>query len=113
MAVIPRPDTLEEMVYQLWYAVLGSNGDGLASRVRTIREEIEEIKGVMPTLWTREDHECAERAYQVKDAEKEKERQAKSDRRKMSKREALGLAIAGISAVAAIGAVIVAIIAIG
>ena len=111
MSVIPRPATLEDMVYQLWFAVIGSNGDGLASQVRATREEVEEIKGILPTLWTREDHECAEREYQAKDAEKEKERRENIDRRKMSAREKAMLVATFLGSFAGLGGVIVAIIA--
>lgn len=32
-----RPRTQREMIYQLWFAVLGTNGDGLLAQVREIK----------------------------------------------------------------------------
>lgn len=33
-----RPESSEEMLFQLWFAVVGSNGEGLCSRVKNIEE---------------------------------------------------------------------------
>ena len=44
MSASPKPNTNEEMLEQLWYAVIGSNGDGIASRLRRVEEAQHEIK---------------------------------------------------------------------
>lgn len=76
MSALPKPDTQEEMLYQLWYAIIGSNGDGLASIVKGNSTDIAEIKAVIPSLWTKEEH-CAA----------ETEDDTKRERRKFSGRE--------------------------
>ena len=49
--MIERPDE-KEMLYQLWYAVIGSNGGGIASQVRESRKDIEELKErVSAAIW--------------------------------------------------------------
>jgi hypothetical protein len=99
------------MVYQLWFAVIGSNGDGLASQMRDTRERVGHIEDELPKLWSREDHEKAEAAYQAKDAKKAEDAAACKDRRKMSRREVIMLALTGIGSLGAIGSVFVAIAA--
>jgi len=91
---------MEEMVYQLWYAVIGSNGDGLASQVRDTKERVEVIEKTLPTLLSREDHECAD-----------EEKRERVERRKMSTREKAMLVATFLGSFAAIAAVIVAIVA--
>lgn len=55
MSGLKRPETQKEMLYQVWFAVIGSNGDGIASITRKNREDIEEIKESTNTfLRTRE-----------------------------------------------------------
>ena len=43
-----KPATQREMLYQLWFAVIGSNGDGLASQVRDINTWIKKRPPVCP-----------------------------------------------------------------
>ena len=93
-----RPDTTDEMVYQLWYAVIGSNGDGIASQVREVRGRVENIEGIIPSLMTRDS--CREI---------EREGEDKKERRKISTREKAMLAATFLGSVAAVGAVIVAV----
>ena len=93
-----RPDTTDEMVYQLWYAVIGSNGDGIASQMREVRGRVESIEGIIPSLMTRDSCKAIER-----------EGVEKQERRKISTREKAMLAATFIGSVAAVGAVIVAV----
>ena len=51
-----KPDTLEGMVYEIWYAVWGANGDGVASIAKDNREDIKEIRDALPELLTRAEH---------------------------------------------------------
>lgn len=39
-----QPKTQREMIQQLWFVVLGSNGDGLAAQVKAMRTDIAELK---------------------------------------------------------------------
>ena len=93
-----RPDTTDEMVYQLWYAVIGSNGDGIASQMREVRGRVESIEGIIPNLMTRESCKAIER-----------EGEDKKERRKISTREKAMLAATLLGSIAAVGAVIVAV----
>jgi len=104
MAVIPKPATQREMIDQIWFVLIGSNGDGVVTKVRAISKDIDDIKSKLPTLLPREEHDEEEE-------KKDRGRRENSDRRKMSRREVISLTIAGISTLAAIGAVIVAILA--
>lgn len=40
MSAVPRPETTDEMIHQLWFAVIGSNGDGIASRMRRVEDKV-------------------------------------------------------------------------
>jgi len=55
--MIERPESEEEMMKQLWYAVVGSNGDGIAMVTRRNSQDIQEIKEAIPKLQTK--HNCA------------------------------------------------------
>jgi hypothetical protein len=41
MSTPPKPDSIEETVYQLWWVVIGMNGDGLKSKVERALEILE------------------------------------------------------------------------
>ena len=57
MSTVPRPETAEQMIEQLWYAVIGSNGDGIAATVRRHSRDIEHIKDAIPQLLTKVEHD--------------------------------------------------------
>lgn len=98
MSLPVRPETTDEMVYQLWYAVIGSNGDGLASQIRDARKRIEGIENALPGLLTSEEHEKIET-----------EKVEKIERRKLTAREKAMLAATFLGSVAAAASVIVAL----
>lgn len=52
---IKTPDTQRQMLYEIWYGLKGSNGEGLFERVRRIEESL-------PSLLTKDEHEEFERA---------------------------------------------------
>jgi hypothetical protein len=43
-----KPRTQREMIYQVWYAVLGTDGDGLVGQVREIKAWINKHPQVCP-----------------------------------------------------------------
>lgn len=56
MSIIERPDSTDGMVSQLWFAIIGSNGDGMASRLRRVEDTIAELqKADMLYVATRKD----------------------------------------------------------
>lgn len=101
MATIQRPETQEDMLYQLWFAVIGSNGDGIASRVRDLDDRVGRMEATMPLLWTREDHECAEREYAARDKAKDDARREHIERRKLSRRDWIVISISAIGVIIA------------
>ena len=57
MSTIPRPESTDKMIEQLWFAVIGSNGDGIASTVRRHSHELQSIADSLPLMMTRIEHE--------------------------------------------------------
>ena len=47
-----QPKTQREMMNQLWFAVIGSNGEGIAATVRRNEEAIGKIQRQIPTFQT-------------------------------------------------------------
>ena len=64
VSTIPKPSTQKEMVDQLWFAIIGSNGDGLATKIKDTHNEVKDLKAIIPSLMT-----CEE--YAAREAEKE------------------------------------------
>jgi hypothetical protein len=110
---IPKSD--HDLLISLWTFLVGVNGGGLIAKFDAFTEKtdgrLDTIEKKMPSLWTCEDHERAEKEYQAKDAEKEKSRQDVRERRKMSKREIWMLIATFIGSLAGLGGVIVAVLA--
>lgn len=50
MSAIEKPENAEAMLYQLWFAVIGSNGNGLISKV-------DRIERALPLMMTKEQHD--------------------------------------------------------
>lgn len=44
MSAIPKPVSTDEMIHQLWFAVIGSNGDGIASRMRRVEQKVDKLE---------------------------------------------------------------------
>jgi hypothetical protein len=78
LSIIPRPATQKEMIDQLWFAIVGSNGDGIATKVRDTHDRVKTIETILPTLVTCEDLEKREAE---KKAESEKLAKAHERRR--------------------------------
>lgn len=67
MAPVEKPATTKEQVDQMWYALIGMNGNGLISKVNRLSEQVEIINSTVPQLVTRDE------LYQ-RDAEKRQHR---------------------------------------
>ncbi len=52
-----KPDSEEEMINQLWYAVIGSNGEGIAKRVVAIDNRLLKVEEKLPDFLTYDEHE--------------------------------------------------------
>ncbi len=52
-----KPDSEEEMINQLWYAVIGSNGEGIAKRVVAIDNRLLKVEAKLPDFITYDEHE--------------------------------------------------------
>ena len=57
MSTVQKPATQREMVEQLWYAIIGTNGEGIAARTKRSEDHIVEIRETLPKLVLRT--ECA------------------------------------------------------
>ena len=81
------PHTDHDLLVRIWTILEGTNGSGLITRFACVEKDVGEIKAVIPTLWTKEQH--------ITTAVALKEQQAKiKDRRKISSREwVLGIAV--------------------
>ena len=90
-----KPKTPEEMIDEMWYAIKGANGHGIAQITKQNADEIEEIKLRLESVWTRDDQ---------KEFEERLERHS-------HRRTDVFLAVA--STVAAIAAVVAAVAGIG
>ena len=76
---IPKPSTQKEMVDQLWFAIIGSNGEGLATKIKDTHQKVKDLEALIPSLMT-----CEE--YAAREAEKEakaKELAKAHERRKL------------------------------
>lgn len=52
-----KPDSEVEMINQLWYAVIGSNGEGIAKRVSSIDNRLLKVESKLPDFLTYDEHE--------------------------------------------------------
>lgn len=52
-----KPDSEVEMINQLWYAVIGSNGEGIAKRVAAIDNRLIKVESTLPDFLTYDEHE--------------------------------------------------------
>lgn len=95
MSTIPRPDTTDEMVLQLWFAIIGSNGDGLATKIKTTAEKVERIEEVIPTLMTRAEHD-----------KKDADAKSKIERRKLRPMDKFNIAMGVVMAIFALAQVV-------
>lgn len=79
VSLIPKPPTQKEMVDQLWFAIIGSNGDGLATQIKDTHSRVKKLENIIPDLMTCDEYDKREAE---KKKEENKERQSK-ERRKL------------------------------
>lgn len=76
---VQKPDSMQEMVDQVWYAMIGMNGDGLISRVIKLDDRLDRIEVLLPQLVTKErcvaNHE--EHHDRIKEQHKQKDEHLK------------------------------------
>lgn len=104
-----KPKTQRAMVEQLWFVVIGSNGDGLVALIKQAlaqmtdhAKRIGKIEDLLPALWTKEQHEKMHDEYCKEDEEKQKQAEEHGERRKMSRREFVNYIVTGILSLAAV-----------
>ena len=56
-----------DMLQQLWYVIIGTNGEGMAARMARLEERVDKMA---KNVWTRTDHEIFERLHDSRDAER-------------------------------------------
>jgi hypothetical protein len=104
-----KPKTQKGMIDQLWFVVIGSNGDGLVvllkealKKLTEHHDRLEDIEAAIPALWTKEQHEKMHAQFVQQEKErKEKERKetkGAEERRKVGARDwiMIGIVAAGI-----------------
>lgn len=104
-----KPKTQRGMIDQLWFVVIGSNGDGIVellkralARLEDHHEQIGKIQDIIPMLWTKEQHEKMHEQFVAQEkARKEKEQKEhkqSDERRKVSMRDwiMIGIVAAGV-----------------
>jgi len=103
--VPPVPKTTKDAVIAIWYKIF----NGLSAAVEETRclakdtaGRVQTIEGVLPTLWTREQHEKMHAEYIAECEAKAKEKQEHGERRKMSRRDVIMLLLVGIGTLAGI-----------
>ncbi len=52
----PKPATQKEMLEQIWWAVWGANGDGIASMSKANNEAIRDIQSHLSSVMTHDEH---------------------------------------------------------
>jgi hypothetical protein len=52
-----KPHSTDEMINQLWYAIIGANSEGIAERVKAIDERLHKVEQHLPNLITYDEHE--------------------------------------------------------
>ena len=104
-----KPKTQRAMVEQLWFVVIGSNGDGLVMLIKQAlaqmvdhAKRIGKIEDLLPALWTKEQHEEMHAAYVADQAEQKEKGRESGERRKMSRRELVNYIVTGVLSLAAI-----------
>lgn len=96
MPDVPQmPRTMKETVTAIWYTL----HNGMSAQIRETHEmakdtkgRVERIEKVIPSLWSREQHEGMHSQYVAEQAAKEQQAEEKRDRRGMSLRDWLMLA---------------------
>lgn len=81
MGNVRKPATQREMTEQLWFAVVGSNGEGIASLVRRNAEAIEKLERHIPSLVTRAEIEAEKERRADADAAWQRFRQERRQKR--------------------------------
>ena len=69
-----KPENEFEMIHQLWFAVVGSNGDGIATLVKKNSKQIEHILEILPTLQTKDECIYVQRRREETDTDFEQAR---------------------------------------
>lgn len=87
MSAPPKPATQKEMLDQVWWILVGSNGDGVVSQVKAIRVETTKLTQVVPGLATKVELDAAIDAHEQRDIERRKQAIKEAQSRSMTVRE--------------------------
>ena len=104
-----KPKTQRAMLEQLWFVVIGSNGEGVVALLKQALAQmidhatrLGKIEDLLPALWTREQHEKMHAQYCKEEEEQAKQAEEHGERRKMSRRELVNYIVTGVLSAAAI-----------
>ena len=104
-----KPKTQRAMVEQLWFVVIGSNGDGLVVLIKQALAQMTDhakrlgkVEDLLPDLWTKEQHEKMHAEYCKEDEERAAQEKDHGERRKVNRRELVNYIVTGALSLAAI-----------
>jgi len=92
-----KPKTQREIIDQLWYAVIGSNGEGISQTVRRLERDVSQLKTDVATRG-----EVKEEVQGCLDADAAQDAR-NGERRRMWAMWAPPLIVAAVSAIASVG----------
>lgn len=98
--MMEKPKTQRGMVEQLWFVVIGSNGEGVVELIKQALAQMVDhatrlgkIENLLPALWTKEQHEKMHEAYVAEEEAKKEKADEKKDRRGITTRDWIMIAI--------------------
>jgi hypothetical protein len=65
------PNTDHDLLVRIWTILEGTNGSGLITRFSCLEADLIEVKKLLPSLWTREQHDMS-----IKELKNKKERRS-------------------------------------
>lgn len=104
-----RPETQREMIYQLWYAIHGSNGDSIWEMQRRTQDELRAIGGKLDEFLQNRAATCPT-AHMIKEREADRRRIIGEGVARYYKRFAAVVSV--VSVLITAGALVVAIISV-
>jgi len=60
------PSTDHDLLVRIWTILEGTNGSGLITRFACVEKDVGEIKSLIPSLWTKDQHTQSLNQYETK-----------------------------------------------
>ena len=62
------PSTDHDLLVRIWTILEGTNGSGLITRFACVEKDMADIKVLIPSLWTKDEHDQSINEYEEKKA---------------------------------------------